>query len=72
MRESNIHAANVTTKQHKKVHLASHVLAIHVGVRFPCDKCNYKATQKTHLWEHIKTRHTLEKQQRELHGLLVI
>ena len=29
----------------------------HKGVKFPCDQCNYKATQRGHLLRHIKSIH---------------
>ena len=30
---------------------------MHEGVKFPCDKCNFKATQKANLLTHIKSIH---------------
>ena len=31
--------------------------AIHDGKRFPCTFCEYQASQKGHLKEHIKSKH---------------
>ena len=33
----------------------SHVKSIHEWVRYPCDQCDYKATQNSNLVEHIKS-----------------
>ena len=38
-------------------HLKKHIESIHEGVRFPCDQCDYKATQKTNLKKHRKGKH---------------
>ena len=27
------------------------------GVKYPCDKCDYRATEKGHLLTHIKSKH---------------
>ena len=37
--------------------LSTHIKAIHDGVKFPCDQCDYKATWKQHLLKHKKSRH---------------
>ena len=38
-------------------HLSTHIKSIHEGVKFPCNQCDYKATQKGNLMTHIKSRH---------------
>ena len=37
--------------------LLKHVESKHEGVKFLCDQCNYKATQKGHLKAHIQSKH---------------
>ena len=37
--------------------LKEHVESIHEGVRYPCDQCDYKATQKGSLKRHKKSNH---------------
>ena len=37
--------------------LRTHVKSIHEGVRYPCDQCDYKATQKSNLSKHSKINH---------------
>ena len=36
-----------------------HYDALHKGVLFPCNLCEYKGTQKTHLKNHIKAKHSV-------------
>ena len=38
-------------------HLKTHVESIHEGVRYPCDQCNYKATEKGNLKKLSKLKH---------------
>ena len=33
----------------------THNKSIHEGVKYPCDECNFKATQKGHLLTHKKS-----------------
>ena len=35
----------------------SHIKSKHEGVRYPCDQCDYRATQKSLLLNHIKAKH---------------
>ena len=35
----------------------SHIKSHHEGVKYPCDQCDYKATQKGSLLSHIKSKH---------------
>ena len=37
--------------------LQQHVKSVHKGVTFPCEDCEYKATQKSNLQTHIKSTH---------------
>ena len=41
----------------KKGYLSRHKKAIHHGVKFSCDICDYKATKKGALLTHIKSIH---------------
>ena len=36
-----------------------HYKSRHMGIRFPCDFCDYQATQQGHLRYHIKTKHDI-------------
>ena len=37
--------------------LKEHRESIHEGVRYPCDQCDYKASQKESLKTHRKSKH---------------
>ena len=39
------------------IHLKIHVESIHEGVRYPCDKCPYKATTISSLKRHGESIH---------------
>ena len=48
---------NVITRQHKREiywHTSNHN---HAGVKFPCDKCTFRAAWKRELFTHIKSIH---------------
>ena len=34
-----------------------HDQSVHKGIRYPCDKCDYKATKTSHLKRHVKDIH---------------
>ena len=40
-----------------KSNLLRHVRTVHEGVKYPCDKCSYQATQSGDLHQHIKSVH---------------
>jgi len=48
---------SVITSQKKKGNLKKHVDSVHGNVRYPCDQCDYKATQKGSLKMHIGSVH---------------
>ena len=35
----------------------THIKALHKGIKYPCDQCDFKATQKSNLLTHIKSIH---------------
>ena len=37
--------------------LKKHVESIHNGVRYTCNQCDYKATQKGHIKKHVESIH---------------
>ena len=37
--------------------LYNHNKSSHEGVKYPCTECNYKATQKGHLKQHVAENH---------------
>ena len=37
--------------------LKLHVQTVHEGIRYPCDSCNYEATQKQNLERHKRNAH---------------
>ena len=37
--------------------LAEHKRAVHEGVKYPCEQCNYQATSKGNLAKHQRNRH---------------
>ena len=37
--------------------LKNHVETVHDGIRYPCDHCNYEATQKQNLERHKRNAH---------------
>ena len=37
--------------------LKRHQNSVHKGIKYPCNQCDYKATQTTHLKTHIKSKH---------------
>jgi len=41
----------------QKGHLGVHLKAVHQGIRFPCSICDYKATTKGNLKQHVGRRH---------------
>ena len=48
----------VCNKDFKRVeHLQIHNNAVHLGVKYPCDKCEYKATVPGILRTHIRSKH---------------
>ena len=52
---------NVTIKLLRNQYLQRHLNSTHVGVRYPCDECDYKARQKTSLKIHKKSKHEAAK-----------
>ena len=38
-------------------HLSKILRSIHQGIKYPCDQCDYKATQKGDLLTHLKSIH---------------
>ena len=38
-------------------HLKKHIESIHEGVRYPCDQCDYRATEKGNLKRHEMFKH---------------
>ena len=40
-----------------KTSLRRHVESIHLGIKYPCEHCSYKATNKGHLKRHFKSFH---------------
>ena len=38
--------------------LKRHLESIHNGLKYPCDQCDFNASQKYHLKSHIKAKHT--------------
>ena len=53
----SVHVTNVILKQHKSRHLKTHVESTYKGVRYSCDQCNFKATQKRYLETHVESVH---------------
>ena len=43
--------------RHNSSHLKYHIRSKHEGIRYPCDQCDYKATDKGNLMKHIKSIH---------------
>ena len=41
--------------------MIQHHRAQHLGIRYPCDQCDYQATQKNHLKKHKEAKHRLLK-----------
>ena len=37
--------------------MKSHQKSIHQGLKYPCDECDYQATQAGNPWKHIKKMH---------------
>ena len=44
-------------KQFQIGSLKSHIKSVHEGIRYPCNHCNYQATQKSSLKNHIRSSH---------------
>ena len=59
MKVSNTHV-NSVTKATEKSSLLTHLRSIHEGVRHPCDQCDFRATHKSKLLRHFKTKHFRE------------
>ena len=34
-----------------------HLKSKHGGIKYPCDQCDFKATQKSNLLTHLKSKH---------------
>ena len=41
-----------------KSNMNRHTRTIHGGISFPCKNCNYKANRKSHLKDHIASKHS--------------
>ena len=37
--------------------MLTHYRSIHEGIKYPCNHCDYQATQQTHLQKHIQSVH---------------
>ena len=37
--------------------LNKHIQSKHEGARYPCDQCDYQATQQFHLQTHVQSKH---------------
>ena len=56
--ERRIYECGVCYKVFKRGdHLKTHNNAIHLGVKYPCDKCEHKATNSGNLRKHIRSKH---------------
>ena len=61
MKEGSIRT--LTTKTGR---LKIHIDSVHLGIKYPCDLCEYQATEMGSLNVHIKTVHKMEKQENEM------
>ena len=54
MKDFNIFVISVTLKQQENHSLKVHIEEIHKQVRYNCDQCDHKATNKHRLKKHAK------------------
>ena len=47
----------VISNQVKKSNLKTHQMAVYNDVKYPCDKCDFKASQKYYLQIHMRSIH---------------
>ena len=55
MKDSNIYHCGKQFSQ--QGNLSTHIQSQHDGVKYACDQCDFKATQKNNLKIHIKKKH---------------
>ena len=58
MKVSSIRVINVIIKlQHRVSNLQTHIQSKHEGIKYPCNQCDYQATQQSNLQTHIQCIH---------------
>ena len=60
MKVSSINVINVNTKLHETV-VSKHKMSVHQKVKYDCNQCEYKATQKNNLKTHKISVHECKK-----------
>ena len=43
----------------RKTHMVTHFRSNHLGIKYPCNQCDYQATQQGSLQRHIQRKHQL-------------
>ena len=57
MKQTNLSATNVITKQKNKDSVKTHTKSVHEGKDFSCNQCEYKSKEESELKTHIEQNH---------------